>query len=420
MHTDASHTPPRPVHQRYSGDLPAQPFELLVAEAGPPVGSPEFRTRMRAAGDVLRAAGTTDVVLVHGTFCGEDTLGLWGEVDRWWPAAARPLRRGTKRFFDLLLGEYGNWLPSYVTLLQESLSDGLDPDDSGFVRVRTWNWSSGNHHLARTEAAVELIAFLADLSRDGRGPRVGDGPTGSRRVQLWGHSHAGNVFALVSLLVGADRTFRDAVFDAAATHVRCPVLRRTDRPAWETARALLDADGRPWGDLRLDVATFGTPIRYAWQDDVFERLLHFVNHRPQSGRPVFRSGWPRGWADLQEGTAGDTIHQWGIAGSNLPPCPLFWRAWWSDRKLRRVVQPEAHSRWTRWPRNVGTGMRVAESGTTLLVDYGPARSWSPRQITGHHVYTQRKWLLFHAEAIAARCRPTTGIAARGATESNEG
>ncbi len=47
-------------------------------------------------------------------------------------------------------------------------------------------------------------------------------------------------------------------------------------------------------------------------------------------------------------------------------------------------------------------MRVAESGTTLLVDYGASRGSLGDHRGGHAVYARPEWLLFHAEETARR------------------
>ena len=59
------------------------------------------------------------------------------------------------------------------------------------IKVDRFDWSSGNDHLARAEAAVKLFNRLADLPID----------LATERLLLWGHSHAGNVFALLTNLL---------------------------------------------------------------------------------------------------------------------------------------------------------------------------------------------------------------------------
>jgi hypothetical protein len=48
------------------------------------------------------------------------------------------------------------------------------------------------------------------------------------------------------------------------------------------------------------------------------------------------------------------------------------------------------------------GVRVADRGTTLLVDYGLTRGGLGDHCGGHAVYVRPEWLLFHAEETARR------------------
>ena len=45
------------------------------------------------------------------------------------------------------------------------------------------------------------------------------------------------------------------------------------------------------------------------------------------------------------------------------------------------------------------GMRVADTGITLLVDYGIPQEPVTRHLVGHAAYTRPEWLLFHTESI---------------------
>ena len=136
----------------------------------------------------------------------------------------------------------------------------------------------------------------------------------------------------------------------------------------------------------------------AWAEDRLGGLLHFVNHRPVPSQPEYLG--PQAVKILRMLTAadGDSVHQIGIAGSNFMPIPLAARTLAADRRLgttdRARAKPRAASR-TR----IAYGMRVAESGTTLLVDY-PKTEWGVhRHLMGHAVYTRRQWLPFHLEQV---------------------
>lgn len=94
------------------------------------------------------------------------------------------------------------------------------------------------------------------------------------------------------------------------------------------------------------------------------------------------------------------MQQVGIAGTNAMPAVLAWRAWLADQRLNRLLQPGLS------PQDLlarlKLGVRVADKGTTLLVDYGPPAGNLAQHLAGHAVYTRHEWLLFHAEQVARR------------------
>jgi hypothetical protein len=65
------------------------------------------------------------------------------------------------------------------------------------------------------------------------------------------------------------------------------------------------------------------------------------------------------------------------------------------------------------PRNlrqrIAAGVRTAESGRTILVDYGPPQDGIERHLAGHAVYTRPAWLPFHvAQAACELASPDCG------------
>ncbi|MCA9221631.1 MAG: hypothetical protein KDA71_14970, partial [Planctomycetales bacterium] len=139
---------------------------------------------MRAVGQRLRAAQVRAIYLVHGTFVGTDALGLLAELERVWPSACDLVRRWQKQTLDAVAGDMGNYTQAYA----DAFSAGINGADAEpHIPVRLFHWSSENHHVARAQAAIEFLRTL--VSR----PEECDG-----RVLLWGHSHGGNVFALLT------------------------------------------------------------------------------------------------------------------------------------------------------------------------------------------------------------------------------
>ena len=253
------------------------------------------------------------------------------------------------------------------------------------IPVRLFPWSGQNNHIGRADAAVQLIDEL------GRRPRID-----RQRVLLWGHSHAGNVFALMTNLLAADQVSRNRFFNAARIYYRWPLMGHVDVPRWRRVRRRFDQRHDPIGVVPFDLVTFGTPIRYGWDTAGYAQLLHFIFHRLTEGLPYYQAPFPPTPARLLNATNGDYVQQFGVAGTNLMPSPLAWRSWLADVRLHRLLQPNLHD--SDLLERLQTGARIPAEGTTLLVDYGP----DDTEMAGHAVYTRRHWLLPHAEEVARR------------------
>jgi hypothetical protein len=330
---------------------------------------------LRRGAERLRAAGVGALLLVHGTFVGTDAAGLLHELARYFPAARDWMGELARQLIDRVAGDNGNYVEPYAAALSEALNAG-----GSKIRVERFTWSGQNHHLGRAVAAVQLLDLLLrfDVSAD-------------RRILCWGHSHAGNVFALATNLLGGDRATIDAFFAAARRF--SVALNDDERTVWRRVeQALRDGTTRPLVE-RLDLVTFGTPIRYGWDLGGYGKLLHFVNHRPAAGRADDRTSLPTSAGELQTAAAGDYVQHLGIAGTNLPPSIFLWRQWWADRRLGRLLQPK-YSPLDLLDR-LRLGLRVPDAGQTLLVDYGSPEGNAAEHLAGHAVYTKLKWLPFH-------------------------
>ncbi len=354
----------------------------VAPESYPRAGSDEFARRMLAAGHCMNVAGVRVIYLVHGTFVGADALGIYNELARLLPGAADLLRSWNKSIVDMAAGETGNYTDAYARQLESALggTKGAGP------RVKRFGWSSENHHLGRADGAVRLLNELADQSW-----QPGD------RVLLWGHSHAGNVFALLSNLLRSDRAAIDAFFAAARDYYQWPLWHWTDVPAWQTARDRLTQPEPILPQLSLDVVTFGTPVRYGWETAGYARLLHLVNDRSPT-RPADNGHFPPTLGELMHATEGDYVQRFGIAGTNLSPGWLSPRVRLADSRLHRLLQRDVPS--SGLAGYLRARRRVAEEGLTLLVDYGPAQGSMAEHLLGHAVYTRAEWMLFHAEEVA--------------------
>ena len=134
------------------------------------------------------------VVLVHGTFMGDDPFGIAdtlksvAESVPWLAGQLNWLADGslenTRPLTASVTGDVGNYHKRFRDRFQELVGD--DPQ----VELLTPTWTGQNHHLARADLAVRLLHQL--LMR----PILPD-----QNILLWGHSHAGNAFALLTNLL---------------------------------------------------------------------------------------------------------------------------------------------------------------------------------------------------------------------------
>lgn len=371
-------------HHSYLHDTAEGRYELIPSAMAGAVQEPGRRD----VGDVpslLRAANVSQIILVHGTFAGNDVIGLMREFARFSPGAAGVLKRFVKRLFDQVAGELGNYTQSYA----ERLSHLVNVDGRSHIAVTPFHWSGENHHLGRAGGAMALLDSLQSQAWDP-----------GQRVLIWGHSHGGNLLALMTGILGADAAARDAFFRATLPHYRDPIMRRLDLPFWERVRDRLEANAGKGPLPHFDVATFGTPLRYRWNIGVCENLLHFVHHRPLKADVSTRASVPTTIREVASAAGGDYIQQLGIGGTDFLHPFYAWRSWWVERRLRRLLAPGIRRR--DLPRNLQQGQRVSLDGETLLVDYPKTPERWRRKVAGHALYTRHEWLPFHLREVATR------------------
>ncbi len=133
------------------------PFEFVGPEVAKPVADPA-NADVGDVPQVLRQAGVEKVVLVHGTFAGNDMIGLTREIARFSPTLAGHLKQIGKQWFDDLVGELGNYTEKFV----DCFSSLINPPALEPIPVIRFHWSGENHHLGRADGVMSLLDLLAE------------------------------------------------------------------------------------------------------------------------------------------------------------------------------------------------------------------------------------------------------------------
>ena len=343
------------------------------------------------------------VVLVHGTFAGDDPFAV-AEILR---ALADQLPAGGRAFDGLadyisgktakhvqtLARDVGNWCKEFCQQFDDLV--GGDPE---VVRLAPL-WSGKNDHFSRADLAVRLVCHLDRQELFGR-----------EQILLWGHSHAGNGIALLTNLLANDPAFTDRFFESCGP---------PKEKSWQTAHEILRSGTSPHRLARhLSVVTFETSVRYGWDTDGCHSLFHIMFDRDPEGTSSFTTKSlfpPHAFRDMLDATWGDWVQAFAISGTDVvPPTPM---AVARNRQLGELLEsslepPEAtgtarlipgnHLRFlcARWQH----GTRCHTDGQNLLVDYHPCgRMLHGRPIEvslfGHGVSTTQDWLPAHLALI---------------------
>lgn len=319
-----------------------------------------WRAAMLDVGAQLRDGDVAAVVFAHGSFVGTDPLSALAALEQLprGRALAKALRQRTRAYIDRFLGDLGNFGPSYVRLFEEAIG--------GELPCTAFVWSSENHHVGRLEGALGLVRVLATHAELA--------PPGGRLLVV-GHSHAGQVFALITQLLSRSLA-SEAVRDVARA-------RKLDVSS-------LDVDLRAIERCGLDFVTFGAPARYAWAKEPRVRSLHVVHRRESPETPRHRL------------SGDDWIRRLGTAGSDFPALAA------EERRLNASLDASLGSGFApaALARTLLDDTDTAPHGELVLVDYGEEGLASMLSTgLGHGVYTRLDAMLFHASLVATRLYP---------------
>lgn len=351
-----------------------------IFDEGEKFESTGWKGSMLANGAVLKNHNVRQVLLVHGTFAGDNALGLFDflePIEKNLTGATtitKILRALGKNVLNHLVEDVGNYTPEYA----KAFSNGLDHKIPCDLLI----WGSGDFHLARLKGTIELAKKLANII-------TSQNIQEAERILLIGHSHAGQLFALLT-------TFLENGEKAQQLY------KIVKKSGYLGNKEELLSHLEKIKTVNLDIVTFGTPVRYAWGEYNKYRLLAIVNHRS----PVEISG-------LLTTRDGDYVQQWGAEGTDVLP-PVHEIEFNDEldaildkgRDLSALKDSLDHN--DRKHPHYANGETISE---TLLIDYkdnAPSVFGLPvsldighsvKTLFGHGVYTETRAMLFNIHKI---------------------
>lgn len=362
-------------------------------------------TTMEEIGQRMYQHGVRDVIFVHGTAVGNDPLDIFNDVESFKlihstnsiintfvnnPLTKRfekELKRELKEFIDTHLDDVGNYTQEYVKDFGEQIGNVIRLDSVPFT------WGGGNSHRARLQAAFDLAARLASRINDTE-KLIEE----NERILLIGHSHAGQLFALMTIFLQGEE-LAEKLFRVSDEH------RVDDVSQLQDNLKIIKT-------VYLDFATFGTPVRYKWARYNRFRLLPVINHRSNSKLDI------KAIFNVEDG---DYVQQWGTEGTNMPsPHPaedelstiLENQGFGLLKALQNAAKSYGYSPIGRPEHQyIGGNGIVAKN---LLIDYGDQRPtgdddffYCVKKVFGHGIYTTKEKMQFNTKLIANHFYPET-------------
>lgn len=258
----------------------------FVLEKKPGDHAKEESERLRKSAQLaLARMQIGQIYFVHGTFAGHDPIELLAFLKSLAPGTRTGLGTLLKRFqkaqTDRLMGDLGNFTESYLNTF------------AGFTQIPCQRliWSGGNHHAARTLAA---LIFAQVLSRALRQEEWEGNPL------VIGHSHARQAFCAFEHLRQATNCGQE-IFRSLRS---LGFLKEEDEAALEFLRS------QP-----VHYLTLGGPNRYQWPETICGTLFQILNVR-QTVDLSQTDTLPGVFDGLLRTRFGDAIQIWGTACSD--------------------------------------------------------------------------------------------------------
>jgi len=321
-------------------------------------------------GNQMKRNKVSHIYFVHGTWAGDSPLGILSRL----PGIKinSKLKKIVKINVDKTMGDLGNYTDSYCDLFKQSIGNDIPCD-----RI---NWGSGNFHSARVKGAIILIKEIAKNIQD---PSVND------RVLLIGHSHAGQLFALLTTFLAEEELALMETDTKTSKVDRLVKVIGLDASIYKDIEQL-KSDLRKIDKIFLDIVTFGTPPRYHWgktkkrREETNYRLVNVINHR-NGDLPVSKDG-------LWKTKSGDYVQQWGVGGTDIDINIE------ENSDLGEIIGEEQYYISTKSIIE-GSKRYIPEYGETLLIDYGDNGRNAIETVLGHGLYTCKEKMFFNTELI---------------------
>ncbi len=286
--------------------------------------------------------------IVHGTFVGDDPFHINNYLEIILPQFSKKIsqtiRLAIKNQNNFMAKDLGNFTLEHEKLVSEFLLGGK--------KCKNLVWSSANSHLARMKGLQNLILDLSQMKD-------------KTKVILIGHSHAGQIFALLTQVLEKEKRLFEFL----------EAIEETDLDLYKKALKQVKK-------LKLTIVTMGTPVRYKWQEVEKINIIHIINHR----KNIPFGGDYRGAIFTRDG---DYIQQWGVAGSD---------SYLTHSKENRINQKldillDEGKNLAVLKRELGKKKRIHNLGEHLLIDLDDSAKGKPNflaTIFGHGTYTRIK------------------------------
>ncbi|MCF6149431.1 MAG: hypothetical protein E3K37_12325 [Candidatus Kuenenia sp.] len=337
----------------------------------------ESKAKMKEFGNLMKKKGISHIYFVHGTWAGDSPLGVIetmekihvGDMRKIFNFDTNILKDKIKKVVDEVYKDLGNFTPNYLKLFAELVGNN--------IACESIIWGSANYHEARVLGAIELIKKVAkninNLSEN-------------ERILLIGHSHAGQLFALLT------KFLEDEEMSLLNKNENKSMLEKLVKVVglfgYENVLQIRE-DMKKINKVYLDFVTLGTPPRYQWGKGEGEKyqLLNIINDY-HLNKLISVKG-------VLETKDGDYIQQWGIGGTD---------AFHDNNEYIENIIGQEQYYISKGDFSPGKERHLPKHGDvpygkTLLIPYKKEKKYCWDTLLGHGLYTLEENMLLNTEII---------------------